>query len=134
MTIKEAAAQYGVSTQAIYQRLAKAGKKAKDITEPKTSDLTPDGEELLASWFATSAEPDSKAECKRCQLLEREIEGLQTLVAALQDRIQAERADKERLYILLNQAQQAQAVTIARLPAPADGLLTRLRKKFTRDG
>ena len=27
MTIKEAAAHYGVSTQAIYQRIAKAGKK-----------------------------------------------------------------------------------------------------------
>ena len=54
MTIKEAAAHYGVSTQAIYQRIAKAGKKSKELTNRETGELTEEGADLLATWFTNS--------------------------------------------------------------------------------
>lgn len=136
MTIKEASSLYGVSTQAIYQRIAKAGKKARDLTEGKTAELTPDGAELLESWFATDQQPEQEKPCENCKALEREIAALQTLVTALQDQLATAQADKERLYTLLSQAQQTQALALARLPAENQSLWQRMRNRLTakRDG
>lgn len=135
MTIKEAAALYGVSTQAIYQRIAKAGKKARDLTEGKTAELTQEGEELLATIFATEKAPQEKP-CENCKALERENAALQTLVTALQGQLATAQEDKERLYTLLSQAQQTQALTLARLPAENQSLWQRMRNRITakRDG
>lgn len=116
MTIKEAAVHYGVSTQAIYQRVSKAGKKAKDITNAKTGDLTSDGESLLASWFTNEVAADVETSCKRCKELEMEIASLKAEKAALQVQVAEIQKDKDRLYSLLNQAQQtAQALSLARI-------------------
>lgn len=136
MTIKEAAAVYGVSTQAIYQRIAKAGKRARDLTEGKTSDLTQEGESLLATWFAGEEAGEVEKACQRCKLLEQENAGLQALNNVLQAQIAALEADKDRLYSLLNQAQQAQALTVARLPAGNGSVWQRLKNmiKGRQDG
>lgn len=130
MTIKEAAAEYGVSTQAIYQRIAKSGKKAKDITEGKNADLTSEGVELLASWFCNDQPQELDRPCQRCQLLERENAALQALNKSLQDQIDAAQADKDRLYTLLSQAQQTQAITVARLPDGKDSFWSRIKKRL----
>lgn len=116
MTIKEAAALYGVSTQAIYQRITKAGKKAKDITNAKTGDLTEAGAELLSSWFTNEQSQDTEKPCEHCKELERQIAALQADKESLQAQINSLQTDKDRLYALLNQAQQtAQALTVARI-------------------
>lgn len=116
MTIKEAASLYGVSTQAIYQRIAKNGKKAKEITNPQTGDLTDNGAALLASWFTNDQTKEVGKACSRCKELEKDIAALQAEKQSLQDQLTAMQADKERLYSLLNQAQQtAQALTLARI-------------------
>jgi predicted nuclease with TOPRIM domain len=123
MNIKEAAAAYGVSTQAIYQRIAKAGKKAKDLTNRETGDLTDDAEALLASWFASEPIKEGKSVCNHCKELQSEKDALQAELKALQAENQALQSqlalmqtDKDRLYTLLNQAQQmAQALTVARI-------------------
>ena len=131
MTIKEAAAAYGVSTQAIYQRIAKSGKKAKDLTEGKTSDLSPEGEALLASWFATEQESLPEKPCEQCQHLERENAPLQAVNTALQAQIDSLQVDKERLYMLLSQAQQTQAMTVARLPDGRGSVWERIKKRLS---
>ena len=118
MTIKEAASLYGVSTQAIYQRITKAGKKAKDITNAKTGDLTEAGEELLSSWFTNEQSQDTEKPCDHCKELGRQIAALQADKESLQAQIISLQTDKDRLYTLLNQAQQtAQALTVARIGA-----------------
>lgn len=131
MTIKEAASSYGVSTQAIYQRIAKAGKKAKDITEGKNAELTQEGLSLLATWFENDQPQEVEKPCQRCQLLERENASLQALNESLQAQLQNMQEDKERLYTLLSQAQQTQAMTLARLPAGKDSLWQRMKKRIT---
>lgn len=129
MTIKEAAALYGVSTQAIYQRIAKANKELKDLTQGKPRQLTEEGEALLAQWF-TNAQP---TECKRCQELETEKNALQALCDSLQTQLKAAEEDKLRLYTLLAQAQQTtQTLVAARLEAGENdrrGLWRRLFQK-----
>lgn len=112
MTIKEAAAHYGVSTQAIYQRIAKAGKKTKELTNRENGELTEEGEELLASLFTNELQSKSESVCNQCKQLE-------ATNAALQAQIDELQRDKDRLYALLAQAQQTtQALTVARLAAP----------------
>lgn len=116
MTIKEAAAAYGVSTQAIYQRVAKTGKKTKDITNRQTGELTEEGRQLLATWFANETKQETTKECDNCKALKTAISGLQAENKSLQAQIASLQADKDRLYTLLNQAQQtAQALTLARI-------------------
>lgn len=112
MTIKEAAAHYGVSTQAIYQRIAKAGKKTKELTNRENGELTEEGEELLASLFTNELTSKPESVCNQCKQLE-------ATNAALQAQIDELQRDKDRLYALLAQAQQtAQTLTVARLTAP----------------
>lgn len=121
MTIKEAAAAYGVSTQAIYQRLAKAGKKTKDVTNRANGELSTDGEVLLASWFTNQTNETNQEPTNACKALENEISTLQAEKKALQAQIVSLQADKDRLYTLLNQAQQtAQALTLARIGSGAE--------------
>lgn len=123
MTIKEAAAFYGVSPQAIYQRLTKAGKKTKDVTNHANGELTTDGAELLESWFTNQTNQEQPKQTNDCKALENEIsvlqaekKALQAENAALQVQVNSLQADKDRLYTLLNQAQQtAQALTLARI-------------------
>lgn len=112
MTVKEAAALYGVSTQAIYQRIAKAGKSVDILTHGKPRQLTEDGEGLLAQWFTNTQQVD----CKHCQELEKEKAALQALCDSLQAQLKTTEEDKQRLYTLLAQAQQTtQTLVVARI-------------------
>lgn len=114
MTIKEAAAFYGVSTQAIYQRIAKAGKKSKELTNGKTGELTGEGEALLSTWFTNDKPPEVDKECKHCKALNEEIAQLKAEKIALQAQLATITEDKEKLFKLLNQAQQSvQALSVA---------------------
>lgn len=119
MTIKEAAAHYGVSTQAIYQRIAKAGKKSKDITNRENGELTEEGADLLATWFTNSQPVEVESSCKHCKELQAQIDVLTATNATLQSQIDTLERDKDRLYMLLAQEQKTtQALTAARLTAP----------------
>ena len=141
MTVKEAAALYGVSTQAIYQRLAKAGKKAKDVTTGKNADLTEEGEAFLSECFAIDARgtaPTVEKVCNRCKELESEIAALKQINKALQAQIETAEADKEHLRALLaqeqqlaSQAQQLQALTLARLPGEKASIWQKVKNRIT---
>lgn len=138
MTIKEAAALYGVSTQAVYQRIAKHGRKARELVNQETRELTEEGAALLGSWFAISDQQETAQEsksCSHCKELETENAALQAENTSLQTQLSIALADKERLYTLLHQAQQtAQALTVARISAgatkPASTIWERLKGVF----
>lgn len=129
MKIKEAAAMYGISTQALYQRIAKAGKKTKDLTSGTNGDLTEEGEALLASWFCKQAEEP----CAHCKELQAKIDLLESDIKSLQAALQTANLDKDRLYSLLAAAQQtAQALTVARITAAnKEGILQRVKGFFS---
>lgn len=129
MKIKEAAAMYGISTQALYQRIAKTGKKTKDLTNGANGDLTEEGESLLASWFCKQTEEP----CTHCKELQAKIDLLESDIKSLQAALQAANLDKDRLYSLLAAAQQtAQALTVARITAENKaGILQRVKDFFT---
>lgn len=127
MKIKEAATLYGISTQALYQRIAKAGKKTKELTDSTTGELTEEGESLLASWFCKQAEEP----CKDCARLQAKVELLEAQNAALQEQLTAANKDKDRLYSLLAAAQQSvQALTVARITAPEKESIIKRFKEF----
>lgn len=119
MTIKEAAKAYGVSTQAIYKRLQTVGKKAQDVTNRANGELTDNGAELLATWFDNLDNQTNQKPTNRnngCKELEAALATLQAENKALKEQVATLQTDKDRLYTLLNQAQQtAQALTLARI-------------------
>lgn len=135
MTIKELAREYGVSTQAVYKRIAKAGKSVKELTTGQTGELTEEGRDLLATLFANqqTTTPNQSTEVER---LTAEVERLKKEVENLQTRLNDAQLDKDRLYTLLAAAQQtAQALTVARLAAPAERktFAQRVRSIFTQE-
>lgn len=54
MTVKEYATQNGLSKQAVYKRISRAGYKMAQLTDPTTGELTEVGEEVLQSLYADS--------------------------------------------------------------------------------
>lgn len=102
MTIKQAANAYNVTPQAIYRRLKKAGKDVSTIIVG--GNLTAEGEALLSSWFTNS---DSNMVDLKLQL-----EKLTAENQLLKNQLENAAADKERLYQLLNQAQQTAAMAL----------------------
>ena len=142
MTIKELAREYGVSTQAVYKRIAKAGKSVKELTTGQTGELTEEGRDLLATLFTnqqtTTTNQSTEVERLTAEVerLKKEVERLKKEVENLQTRLNDAQLDKDRLYTLLAAAQQtAQALTVARLAAPAERktFAQRVRSIFTQE-
>ena len=142
MTIKEAAARYGISRQAIYQRLKRQGLQVDMLRDPKTGELTPEGEATLSSMF-TEAEitdqttPDNNQ--AQIDALTAERDALRDQVAQLTsqvDTINAQLAtltdERDFLRRALDQAQQLHAMTLQALPPPRDqtGMMERIRRIF----
>ena len=135
MTIKELAREYGVSTQAVYKRIAKAGKSVKELTTGQTGELTEEGRDLLATLF-TNQQTTMTNQSTEVERLTAEVERLKKEVENLQTRLNDAQLDKDRLYTLLAAAQQtAQALTVARLAAPAERktFAQRVRSIFTQE-
>lgn len=142
MTIKEAAARYGVSRQAIYQRLKRQGLQVDMLRDPKTGELTPEGEATLSSMF-TEAEateqttPDNNQ--AQIDALTAERDALREQVTQLTsqvDTINAQLAtltdERDFLRRALDQAQQLHAMTLQALPPPQEqtGMMERIRRIF----
>lgn len=138
MTIQEAATFYGVSKQAIYQRLKAKGHDIKQLKTPDGA-LTDEGEAILAQLFdrtSVSGEGDPKqhrpstgqqkqedpsflqAE-NRIQELTFQVDALQKEVDLLTREADTLRNERDYLRHALDQAQQLHAMTIRMLPPPA---------------
>lgn len=154
MTIQSAAELYGISKQAIYQRLKSKGIDIRQL-KTKAGDLTEEGERILAELFdhSTAAsegeqtkspsrqEPKKQDDTLLLQAQE-EVRRLTALVESLQKDVdqltklnQILSEDKERLHRALDQSQQLQAMTMRMLPpAPAErqGVFSWLASRFKR--
>lgn len=98
MTIKEAAAKYGVSVQAVYSRLKKNSVTLESIIIKETGQLTADGEAVLFKLYDES----SKAFNQKRDTLNDELNRLKALNESLT-------AENERLKIRLEAAETALA-------------------------
>lgn len=123
MTIKEAAERYGVSKQAIYQRLKKAGQDLDSIRDPKTGLLSSDGEKLINSIYGQNAvkEPLKSSPVNlQVESFKQEREALLGQIEALKAVNEQLTSERDYLRHSLDQAQQLQAMAFARLPAPKE--------------
>lgn len=140
MTIKDAAAKYGVSRQAIYQRLKRQGLQVDALRNPDTGELTADGEAVLSSMF-TEAEPTQDNAQAQVDTLTTEVNSLREQAAALTAQVdtlttQLATITEERDFLrrALDQAQQLHAMTLQALPPPQEpgGVLSKIRNIFKR--
>lgn len=126
MNIKEFAKSIGISTQAVYQRIKGAGIALDSLKEPGTQDLSEDGKKQLAQLFAKQQTTNDGLQKSLQKSLQTENEFLKQRCADLE-------ADRDRWQRAAEQAQQlaaqAQALSLARLPAPRRSLLDWLRRK-----
>lgn len=122
MTIKELAKELGISTQAIYQRIKAAGIQLDSLKEPGSQELSEDGRKQLAQLFTKQQSTNDDLQ-----------KTLQTENEFLKQRCKELEADRDRWQQAAEQAQQlaaqAQALSLARLPAPRRSLLDWLRGK-----
>lgn len=135
MTIKEAAERYGVSKQAIYQRLKKAGQDLDNIRDPKTGLLSSDGEKLINSIYGQNAvkEPLKSSPVNlQVESFKQEREALLGQIEALKAVNEQLTSERDYLRRSLDQAQQLQAMAFARLPAPKESSGGWFKKIFTK--
>lgn len=142
MTIKQAAEQYKVSTQAIYQRLKKSGKQLSTLKDSKTGHLTPEGAAIVCNWFDNHVPTIANDESARLQLeqLTNERNALVQDVARLEAELRTERemramleGERDALRQALDRSQQLQAMTLARLPEQRTPFLLRLLGRRSSD-
>lgn len=122
MTIKEFSKELGISTQAIYQRIKAAGIQLDSLKTPGSHELSDEGRKQLAQLF-TKQQP-TNGDLQKSLQAENEL---------LKQRCKELEADRDRWQHVAEQAQQlaaqAQALSLARLPAPRRSLLEWLRGK-----
>ena len=156
MTVQEAALLYGVSKQAIYQRLKAKGYDIKQLKDSSGS-LTEDGESILAQLFdhtsvtgdgdstpqqsrkepAKQETPSLLQAQKRVAELEKQVDGLQREVDFLTKQVDALKEERDYLRRALDQAQQLHAMTMKQMlpPSPAErkGALSWLTSRFKKN-
>ena len=116
MTIKEAAEHYGVSQQAVYQRLKKAGVNLKTLKNPDTGELTPDGEVVINQLFNQRQPTDSTNLKEQFNELSKEVASLKAENEVLKARVRDLEADKAYL-----QGQNTELLTRIPPALPAPG-------------
>lgn len=124
MTIKEAAEHYGVSQQAIYQRLKKACVSLKTLKNPDTGELTPDGEAVINQLFNQRQSTDSTNLKEQFNELSKEVASLKAENEALKARVRDLEADKAYL-----QGQNTELLTRIPPALPAAGQTAQTEKR-----
>lgn len=143
MTVKEAAALYSISPQAIYQRLKSKGVDIRTIKN-KAGELTPEGEQLLEDLFdrtSVTGEGDpvisqaQQEQKKQDEALTLQVEKLTAEVDFLKAQVEILKEERDYLRRALDQSQQLHAMTMRMLPpAPAErrGVFSWLASRFTK--
>ena len=158
MTIAEAAKLYGVSQQAVYQKLKRKGIKRSDIQQAGTVELTSEGEDIIASLFKADTNDVTKQALKRaqdvidltqrlqtaCNELEaknKEADELKERVTQLEkdlslahERLKEATEERDFLRMTVSQLNETQRLTLAALqPSMHErGLLARIKARFAR--
>jgi len=139
MTIKDVAAQTGLSHQAIYKRIKARGLSVSSLKDKASGQLTEEGERLIRELFSIQAkeepttgkapdmaseEPTVEVESEveklrnRVETLTTEVEKLRNHVATLEEKNKALTEERDFLRLSLERSQQLQMVTASKIPNP----------------
>lgn len=139
MTLKEYAAEKGVSVQAVYKRLKAAGLKVESLKSKETGHLTAFGLSRLNQIFSTEFSTDStlQPEAERfkpevetvVEKLKIEVERLKAQVEKAEAEAEALRSERDYLRGALENAQKLQAATLSKVPTPPPALPTGQHKQ-----
>lgn len=126
MTIKDVAEKYGISSQAIYQRLKKYKIDIESLKDKETGELTADAEGVMAQLFANKSN-------QRKPTLQSEMQSLRALVDSYEKensvlRAKLESAERE-LETVKSTLEVERAMVLRLLPPPRESFFDRLRKK-----
>lgn len=108
MKVSDIATERGISKQAVYQRLKTAHIKVDSLTDPKTGELTADGQAVIEKLFLTEKTMSQSMQVKtltevnkdllkQVDSLTERVKALQETVTMKEDRIRELTADNERL-------------------------------------
>lgn len=106
MTIKDASEKYGVSSQAIYQRLKRNKIPVESLKDKETGDLTPDALGIIENLFGQSSEQFNQRKTTMTEELNRLKSLVQTLEhekEILQLRLDSSERERARIEETLNQ-------------------------------
>jgi len=124
MTIKEAAAKYGVSPQAIYKRLNQQNVQLSTLKDPDTGELTADGEAVITQLFNQPKPAVHNQLRDEITRLTTELAKLTTENEALRARVHELEADKAFL-----QGQNSELLTRIPPALPAPGQTAQTEKR-----
>ena len=135
MKIADVAAQYGMSKQAIYQRIKRAGMTVDQLTD-RNGEIHEEGLHIIGQMLTVNKGKSIKNvdNVEKLQQLSKQVESLTAEIDRLTDKLNAAEAERDYLrtalsaaQTALNQEQQLQAAMIQRmLPAPREGIVARL--------
>lgn len=111
MTIKQAAAKYKVSPQAVYQRLKKKKIFVESLTDKTTGELTPEGEMILDNLFNPEKQPLKANSRAYAEEQEKTIKELRAQIAELVEQKKA--ADERAEFFKAQQAETNEALNKA---------------------
>lgn len=120
MTVKQMAAELGVTPMTVYRRLKRAGIAITELRDDVTNELTPNGIAIIGSLFdatepttegATSTEQVAQPETKPdmsvdCAVLQAKLDGMEQLLRAVTDERDALRRQVSELTALLREQQR----------------------------
>lgn len=135
MTLKEYAAEKGVSVQAVYKRLKAAGLKVESLKNKETGHLTAFGlnrlNQIFSTEFSTDLTPQPEAERFKPEVekLKIEVERLKAQVEKAKAEAEALRSERDYLRGALENAQKLQAATLSKVPTPPPALPTGQHKQ-----
>lgn len=134
MKIKDAAEKYGISSQAIYQRLKRQGIDVEKLKSKETGDLTADALAIIENLFGESSAQFNKQRAST----QEELARLRTLVQSLEHerdllRVKLEAAERER-DTATETLNQERALFTKYLPAPETNKKSLFQRIFSRQG
>ena len=120
MTIKDAAEMYGISKQAIYQRLKKHGISLDTIRDQETGELSQDAEAVLENLFGENSQVFNQRRVNFTDELTRLKEAVNRQQIEVEKlTIQLEAAERERDFYR-ETLEQERALFSRYLPAPGE--------------
>lgn len=119
MTIKDVAQVTGLSQQAIYKKIKARGIMLEELKDKETGQLSKHGEEVIRDLFSDKKDEKKveKQDSTEIEKLKAEVEKLRNKVEYLEEKNNQLTEERDFLKTALNQAQQLQALTLARIPA-----------------
>ena len=117
MTIKDVADQRGTTVQRVYKKLKDNGIDIKQLKDPKTGEITADGEFVISQVFNTHVNKNNRTESAIVSRLQSSVERVESENSLLRDQI---KQLKEQIEDLRSQLRIANDLNLKLADRPQD--------------